>query len=82
MVSITVRNLDDELERRLRERALEKRAHVRGRSGRDTAQRAGREKGPDRKAGHRNLHELFKPLGGVELEIPPREPMPEPPKFD
>ena len=28
------------------------------------------------------IHELFKPLGGVELEIPPREPMPEPPKFD
>ncbi len=28
------------------------------------------------------LHELFKPLGGVDLEIPPREPMPEPPKFD
>ena len=28
------------------------------------------------------LHELFKPLGGVDLDIPPREPMPEPPKFD
>lgn len=27
------------------------------------------------------LHELFKPLGGVELELPPREPMREPPKF-
>ena len=28
------------------------------------------------------IHELFKPLGGVELEILPRDPMPEPPKFD
>ena len=27
------------------------------------------------------IHELFKPLGGVELEIPPREPMREPPHF-
>ena len=27
------------------------------------------------------LHELFKPFGGVELEIPPREPMREPPRF-
>ena len=28
------------------------------------------------------IHELFKPLGGVELEIPPREPAREPPRFD
>ena len=28
------------------------------------------------------IHELFKPFGGVELEIPPREPMQEPPRFD
>ena len=24
------------------------------------------------------IHELFKPFGGVELELPPREPMREP----
>ncbi len=28
------------------------------------------------------IRELFAPLGGVELEIPPREPMPDPPRFD
>ena len=28
------------------------------------------------------IHELFKPFGGVELEIPPREPMRKPPHFD
>ena len=28
------------------------------------------------------IHELFKPFGGVKLEIPPREPMREPPRFD
>ncbi|MYJ67377.1 MAG: hypothetical protein F4087_02530, partial [Gemmatimonadetes bacterium] len=28
------------------------------------------------------LHERFKPYGGVELEIPPREPMRDPPTFD
>ena len=28
------------------------------------------------------IHELFKPFGGVELELPPREPMREPPRFD
>ena len=28
------------------------------------------------------IHEMFKPFGGVELEIPPREPMRDPPRFD
>ena len=28
------------------------------------------------------LHALFRPFGGVELELPPREPMREPPRFD
>ena len=27
------------------------------------------------------IHEIFKPFGGVELEIPPREPMRKPPHF-
>ena len=27
------------------------------------------------------IHKLFKQIGGVELEIPPREPMREPPRF-
>ena len=28
------------------------------------------------------IHEIFKPFGGVELEIPPRKLMREPPRFD
>ena len=28
------------------------------------------------------IHELFKPFGGVELEMPPRVPMRDPPRFD
>ena len=28
------------------------------------------------------IHELFKPFGGVELQIPPRGSLPEPPSFD
>ena len=27
------------------------------------------------------IHEIFKPFGGIELEIPPRGPMREPPRF-
>ena len=41
---------------------------------------------PDHKVPSQDLgtaiHEIFKPFGGVELEIPPREPMREPPRFD
>ncbi len=28
------------------------------------------------------LYELFKPLGGIELELPPREPMRQLPRFN
>jgi plasmid stability protein len=28
-----------------------------------------------------SIRALFRPFGGVELQIPPREPMREPPKF-
>ena len=28
------------------------------------------------------IHAIFKPFGGVELEIPQRSPMREPPRFD
>ena len=28
------------------------------------------------------IHARFEPLGGVELDLPPREPIPEPPQLD
>ena len=28
------------------------------------------------------IRDRFAPFGGVELELPPREPMREPPRFD
>ena len=41
---------------------------------------------PDHEAPSQDLgtaiHEIFKPFGGVELKIPPREPMRQPPRFD
>ena len=81
LASITVRNLDDGLKRRLRVRAAEN-----GRSmeqeARDILQAAlDGEAAPVRNLGTA-LHELFKPFGGVDLEIPPREPMREVPQFD
>ena len=80
MASITIRNLDDGVKTRLRIRAagngrsMEEEARV------ILAEAVDREQSPVKGLGTA-LHELFKPLGGVELELPPREPMREPPKF-
>ena len=81
MASITIRNLDDEVKARLR-----KRAAGRGRSLEEEARliladAVEREAVPAKGLGTA-LRELFKPFGGVEPEIPPREPMREPPRFD
>ena len=81
MASITVRNLDDGLKRRLRIRAAEN-----GRSmeqeARDILRAAlDEDAAPERSLGTA-IHKLFKPFGGVELDIPPREPMREPVRFD
>ena len=80
MTSITVRNLDDELKRRLRIRAAEN-----GRSMEQEAREILRsvlavEAAPTRNLGTA-IHELFSPYGGVELDIPPRDPMRELPRF-
>ena len=81
MATIMVRNLDESLRQRLRLRAaqhghsLEEEIH-------DILRAAlGQEQAPVKNLGTA-LHELFKPFGGVELDIPPREPMREPPRFD
>jgi len=74
MASITVRNLDDELKQRLRVRAA-----TNGRSMEHEVREILRvtlqqDEGPVRNIGTA-IHELFRPLGGVDLEIPAREPM-------
>ena len=76
MASITIRNLDDDVKTRLRVRAAEN-----GRSMEEEArvilrEAVGREDVPAKGLGTA-IHELFKPFGGVELELPPREPMRE-----
>ena len=81
MASITVPNLNEGLERLLRNRAAE--------NGRSMEQEAleilraalGEDAVSTRGLGTA-IHEMFKPFGGVELEIPSRDPMREPPRFD
>lgn len=78
MASITLRNLDDALKARLRVRA----AHN-GRSMEDEARTILRAAlGDDADSGANlalRIRRRFEPLGGVELALPPREPMREPP---
>lgn len=80
MASITIRNLEDDLKRRLRIRAAEH-----GRSMEEEAREILRQV-VSKGAPPRNLAAAIRTrvaaLGGVELDLPPREPMREPPLFD
>ena len=81
MASITIRNLDDDVKARLRKRAAGHSRSMEEEARLILAQAVEREAAPARGFGTA-LHELFKPFGGVELEMPRREPMGEPPRFD
>jgi len=80
MANITIRNLDDDVKTRLRVRAAEHH-----RSMEEEARTILRDAvKPGRST--RNLAEIarshFGPDNGVDLELPPRGPMREPPSFD
>ena len=82
MSSITIRNLDPAIKERLRVRAAQ-RGHSMEAEARHILQNALSGSG---KATGRNLydriHSRFAPLGGVELDLPPREQAREPPHFE
>ena len=80
MASITIRNLDDDVKTRLRVRAA---GH--GRSMEEEARlilrdAVGRNPGSSNLAA--SIRARIAPLGGVDLELPPRKPAREPPSFD
>jgi plasmid stability protein len=80
MASITIRNLDESLKRKLRVRA----AHS-NRSMEDEARDILRTALAQEPVPAGNLMDAIRqriePLGGVELSLPPRGPMREPPDF-
>lgn len=81
MSSITIRNLDAGIKERLRVRAAEH-GHSMEAEARRILQAA--LASPARPAG-RNLYERIRarvePLGGIDLELPAREPTRDPPRF-
>ena len=80
MASITIRNLDEELKKRLRVRS----AHH-GRSmedeARDILRTALAIETPPPSDLAEAIRQRFSALGGIQLTISPREPMREPPDF-
>jgi plasmid stability protein len=81
MASITIRNLDDETKNRLRVRAAHRRRSMEDEARnilRETLARDSTPPGNLAKA----IAERFKPMGGVDLDLPIREEMRDPPAFD
>ena len=80
MASITIRNLDDKLKQDVRVRAAR---HSRSMEDevRDILRRALAEGSPEPQDLGSAIHWRFASLGGVELPVTPREPVPEPPSF-
>jgi len=80
MASITIRSLDEALKRKLRLRAAQ-----RNRSMEDEARDILRTALAGGETSQANLADAmrrrFEPLGGVDLALPPRGPMREPPDF-
>ena len=80
MASITVRNLDDDVKKRLRLRAA-----LNGNSMEQEARlilsTAVNDPAVPSKGLGTAIHNLFKPFGGLELDLPPRDAMRELPKF-
>ena len=81
MASITIRNLDDGVKSALRIRAAE-----RDRSMEEEARvilrvAVANDAAPEIGLGT-TLCDLFSPFGGVELDLPPRKYVREPPRFD
>ena len=80
MATMTIRNLDDELKARLRIRAAQH-----GKSMEEEARSILRDALKSESLSGKELvqriREMVEPYGGIELELPPREPMREPPDF-
>ena len=81
MASITIRNLDDALKAKLRQRAA-KSGHSMEEEARQILRTALSQQGRRPANLYEAIRRRIAPLGGVELEPLAREPIREPPKFE
>ncbi|MDE3000944.1 MAG: plasmid stabilization protein [Gemmatimonadota bacterium] len=80
MGNVMIRDISDDIEQRLRIRAAEH-GHSIEEEARAILRAALTEYPPPTNLASA-IHDRFAPMGGVELEIPTREPMRDPPPFD
>ena len=81
MASITIRNLDDEIKQNLRVRAA-KNGHSMEEEVREILRYTFDVNSLPEKNLGTAIHQLFEAAGGIELDLPPRQPMRELPDFD
>ncbi|MSP00743.1 MAG: plasmid stabilization protein [Acetobacteraceae bacterium] len=83
MAMLTIRNLDSAVKERLRVRAAEHGRSMEAEA-RDILRAVllTRTNAPSRGNLAERIHARFAAIGGVDLDLPPREPSREPPAFD
>ncbi len=80
--SITIRNLDPVIKERLRVRAAQHGQSMEAEARRILQAALTPQGAPPMRHLYDRIRARFAPLGGVDLELPPREPLREPPRFD
>ena len=80
--SITIRNLDRTFKERLRVRAAQHGRSIEAEARRILETALVPQDGPSARHLYDRIRSRFAPLGGVDLELSPREPGREPPRFD
>jgi plasmid stability protein len=80
--SITIRNLDRALKERLRVRAAQHGQSMEAEARRILQAALAPQETPPARHLYDRVRARFAPLGGVDLEPPPRDPVREPPRFD
>ena len=81
MARITIRNLDERTLQKLRFRAIENGRSVEEEMSTILHHALAENPVPEKGLGTA-IHRLCKAANGIELDIPPRQPMREPPRFD
>jgi plasmid stability protein len=82
MSSITIRNLDPSIKERLRIRAAEHGHSMEAEARRILQTELTSSSRLKVRNLYERIHARFAPLGGIDLELPPREPARDPPRFE
>jgi plasmid stability protein len=83
MSSITIRNLDPSIKERLRVRAAERGHSMEAEARHILRTTLAEPEQPPERTLYERIRARFAPFGGVDdLELPPREPAREPPRFE